>query len=76
MRTMDFTTENLDLFEIGQEYEVTEYPLPSSYYYIMEHALGISANFVNAQRLKTRKGVVRDKKATAKFNFVVLEFDE
>ena len=40
MRTMEFTIENIKAFEIGQEIEVTEGKLPSSYYYTMEHALG------------------------------------
>ena len=42
MRTMEFTIENVKAFEIGQEIEVTEGKLPSSYYYTMEHALGMA----------------------------------
>ena len=45
MRTMDVTIEHPKAFEIGQEIEVTEGKLPSSYYYTMEHALGIKQNY-------------------------------
>lgn len=45
MRRMDFTTEHVESFQPGETYEVTECVLPSSYYYVLEHALGISKNF-------------------------------
>ena len=44
MRRMDFTTEHVESFQPGETYEVTECVLPSSYYYVLEHALGISKN--------------------------------
>ena len=43
---------------------------------ITEHALGMSANFKQAERLKTRRGVVKELKETPKFHIAVLEFDE
>ena len=55
-------------------YGITE--LPSSYYYVLEHALGISKNFKNAERLKTTTGTVVDTRKTSRFDFVILEFDE
>lgn len=76
MRRMEFTTENPDTFTIGQELEVTEGVLPSSYYYVIEHALGMSGNFKNSERLKTRKGKVAEVKETPRFHVVVLEFEE
>lgn len=39
MRRMDFTTEHVESFQPGETYEVTECVLPSSYYYVLEHAL-------------------------------------
>ena len=42
MREMDFTIEDVNALKIGQEIEVIESQLPSSYYYTMEHALGMS----------------------------------
>ena len=57
MRTMEFTIENKDAFTIGQEMSVTEGVLPSSYYYTLEHALGMSGNFRSFERLKSTKAV-------------------
>ena len=72
MRRMDFTTEHVESFQPGE----TECVLPSSYYYVLEHALGISKNFKNAERLKTTTGTVVDTRKTSRFDFVILEFDE
>lgn len=76
MRQMEFTTEVLDSFEIGQEHEVIESKLPTSYYYTIKHALGMSGNFKNSERLKTRLGTVVETKETPRFHVVVLEFEE
>lgn len=76
MRTMEFTIEDIAAFKIGQELSVTESKLPTSYYYTIEHALGMSGNFKNAERLKTRKGTVVEVKETPRFHVAVLEFDE
>ena len=77
MRRMDFTTEHVESFQPGETYEVTECVLPSSYYYVLEHALGISKNFKNAERFKDkRQETVVDTRKTSRFDFVILEFDE
>lgn len=77
MRTMEFTIENNgNLLEIGQEVNVIESKLPTSYYYTIENALGMSKNFFSHERLKTTHGIVIEKKKTDKFNIAVLEFDE
>ena len=52
MREMEFTIENTEALRPGMEVNVTEGVLPSSYYYMIEHALGMSANFKYAERLK------------------------
>ena len=67
MRTMEFTIENTEALKPGMEVNVSEGVLPSSYYY---------ANFKQAERLKTRRGVVKELKETPKFHIAVLEFDE
>ena len=43
MREMEFTIENTEALKPGMEVNVTEGVLPSSYYYMIEHALGMSA---------------------------------
>lgn len=77
MREMEFTIENnMDKLKVGQEISVTESKLPSSYYYTMEDALGMSGNYANMDRLKTTVGVVKEVRSDEKFNIAVLEFDE
>ena len=55
MREMEFTIEDTEALKPGMEVGVTEGVLPTSYYYTIEHALGMSANFKQAERLKTRR---------------------
>ena len=76
MRRMDFTTEHVESFQPGETYEVTECVLPSSYYYVLEHALGISKNFKECGAFKDndRNSCGYEKNVT--FDFVILEFDE
>lgn len=76
MRQMDFTTENLDCCKEGDILEVIEYHLPTSYWYMIEHAYGASGNIKNAERLKTRKGKVVRRWKDERFNYITLEFDE
>ena len=76
MRTMEFTIEDTKALKPGMVVNVIEGVLPSSYYYTIEHALGMSANFRQAERLKTRKGTVKELKETPQFHIAVLEFDE
>ena len=73
MREMEFTIEDTEALKPGMEVGVTEGVLPTSYYYTIEHALGMSANFKQAERLR---GIVKELKETPQFHIAVLEFDE
>ena len=44
MRTMDFTTEQPDCCSVGDYLEIVEHELPTSYWYMLEHAYGASTN--------------------------------
>lgn len=75
-RRMDFTTESPDCCEIGDVLEVQEHQLPTSYWYMIEHAYGASTNYKNRERLQTRKGTVVRKWQDERFKYITLEFDE
>lgn len=76
MRLMEFKMEREGLVTEGQEVEISEGKLPSSYYYTLEPAVAMSANFQFRERLKSNKGIVKEIKQTDRGFFVVVEFDE
>lgn len=53
-----FTTEQPDCCQVGDYLEVEENQLPTSYWYMLEHAYGASTNYKNRERLQTRRGKV------------------
>lgn len=68
--------ERPGLVKEGQEVVVTEGQLPASYYYTIVPAVAMSRNFQPYERLKARKGTVREIKDTPRGYYVVVEFDE
>ncbi|MBO5488774.1 MAG: hypothetical protein J5972_02585 [Eubacterium sp.] len=76
MRLMEFKMERENLVQEGQEVEVTEGVLPSAYYYVIQPAIAMSANYVFRERLKSTKGIVKQIKHNEKGFYVVVEFDE
>lgn len=76
MRDMEFTMSRPNLVEPGQEIEITEGKLPSSYYYTIEPAVAMSGNYSTSERLKSRKGIVKEVGETSRGYYVLAEFDE
>ena len=76
MRAMEFKMERAGQVEVGQEVDITEGKLPSSYYYTLEPAVAMSANYTTLKRLKSNHGKVVDVKETERGFFVTVEFDE
>ena len=76
MRTIEFNMERPGLLEEGEEVEISEGKLPSSYYYTIEPSLAMSKNFRSYERLKSRKGVVTEITQTLKGYHVMVDFEE
>ena len=77
MRSLIFKMERPDLVKEGQEVEVVEFPLPTSWYYLIEPAVAMSANIPLTQRLKTNKGIIRKIEESSDVGwYLTVEFDE
>ena len=76
MRNMEFKMERQGLLEVGQEVDVTESTLPTSYYYTIQPMIAMSKNYMGYERLQSRKGIVKEIKETDRGYYAEVEFDE
>lgn len=76
LRRMEFKMEREGLVKAGDRITVSEGVLPSSWYYTIEPAVAMSANFENRERLSVREGVVTEVITDESGYTVIAEFDE
>ncbi len=76
MRKEEFKMERPGQVKIGDKVEITESKLPFSYYYTLEPAVAMSANYPLNNRIKSREGIVEDIKEDERGYFVMVAFDE
>ena len=75
MREMEFKMERQGLVNIGDVVDVTERE-GVNYSYIIEPAVAMSGCYKSRDRLKSKKGVIKDIKENARGFYVIAEFDE
>ena len=76
MREIVFKMERPGLVEVGQTVEITESVTPFNVNYMIEPAVAMSGLFKFTERLKSRKGVVKDIVENERGYYVTVEFDE
>ena len=74
MRQMEFKMERPGLVEPGQIVDVTEGVVAAYFYYTIEPAVAMSANYRSWQRLKSGQGKVIDVKQTPQGYYVAVSY--
>ena len=77
MRVLEFKMERAGLVKVGDIVQVTEGALPSSWYYMIEPAVAMSANIPLFERLKSKEGKIIEIRESDDVGFYLsVEFDE
>ena len=71
-----FKMERQGLINVGDEIEISEYQSFMNYSYIIEPAVAMSGCYPNAERIRSRKGIVKNIEHTPRGFIVTAEFDE
>ena len=75
-RDVVFKMERPVLVEVGQEVDVSESITPVNVNYMIEPAVAMSGLFRFTERLKSKKGIVKDIIQNDRGYYVTVEFDE
>ena len=76
MRQEKFKMERQGLINVGDEIEISEYQSFMNYSYIIEPAVAMSGCYKSSDRLKSKKGVIKDIKENDSGFYVIAEVDE
>lgn len=64
-----------DVLNIGDRVTITEGQLPFSYYYTVVPALAMSRNYANADRIRSREGIVVSKERNGSTYEIYVDFE-
>lgn len=76
MRKMEFKMERENLVKPGDHIHVTEGKLPETWYYTIEPAVAMSANYPMRERLTVFDGIVEEVRTDESGYTVVASFEE
>lgn len=76
MREVEFKMERQGLVQAGEQIEISESALPTSYYYTILPAVAMSRNYQAYERISSTKGVVKEIRTTNRGFYVIVLFDE
>lgn len=76
MREELFKMERKGLVTEGQEVNVTERVNGSLYSYLVEPSVAMSGIYRSNQRIKSKKGIIREIKETERGFYLLVGFDE
>lgn len=75
MRQVEFKMERQGLVNVGDEVEIIERE-GVNYSYIIEPAVAMSGCFRARDRIRSRKGIIKDIRQNDRGFYVIVEFDE
>ena len=77
MRLESFKMERQGLVEEGQEVVISERsPSTGRYTYLVEPSVSMSGIYRTTERIKARKGIIREIKETEKGFYLIVELEE
>lgn len=79
MREVEFKLERkelLDEVKSGEIFEIKEYKIANSYYYVLGHSYAMSANFPVTERIKDSSGKVKEVKDTPRGFYITMLFEQ
>lgn len=76
MREEKFKMERQGLIQVGDKVKISEFLSATNYSYIIEPAVAMSGCYRNADRIKSKEGIIKSIEHTPRGFIVTAEFDE